>query len=390
MTYFFGKALSSTNASQAEVEEDGCIEKTIVGSSAEGNQSINEKLVNSLMRSPMKKTTLRAPYLVFLGNETNESYAKTGMGMVQWRPELCMGQICLPGGTVNLGLPAHTVQSAVAAGAKSLIIGTAAVGGSIPDHWLPILEEAVLAGLDIVAGVHTPIGKIEGLALAAQQTGARLIDVRIAPEDLPVGTGRKRTGRRLLTVGTDCALGKKYTALALEREMQAQQMKVSFKATGQTGIMIAGEGIPIDAVVGDFTSGAAELLSPDNDVDHWDVIEGQGGLFHPGYAAVSMGLLMGSQPDAFVVCTEFGRTHMIGWPDFKLPSIEEVIKRTIDIGRQVNPAIRCVGISVNSSSLTGQRRKDWIAQLADVHGVPCVDPLIDGTGPIVEYLKGIY
>lgn len=335
----------------------------------------------------MQKLVLRPPYLIFLGEETEITYAKTGAGLAQWRPELCMGQVSLPGGTVDLGLPAHTIESAIESGAKSLVIGTAAVGGQIPDHWLDMLEAAAAAGLDIVAGGHTRLTNIPRLAAAAANSGAQLIDVRVPPKGLPVASGAKRTGKRLLTVGTDCALGKKYTALAIEREMRAQGMDATFRATGQTGIMIAGEGIPIDSVVADFIAGAAELLSPDNADYHWDVIEGQGGIYHPGYSAVSMGLLVGSQPDVFVVCTEAGRTHIEGWPDFELPTITEVIERTTDIGRQLNPAIRCVGISVNTSSLKEPDRSALLEKMEAQYGLPCFDPLIDGVGRLVDAIR---
>ncbi len=335
----------------------------------------------------MKSIELKPPYLIFVGDAVENSYAKTGLGMVEWRRDLCKGQLSLPEGTVDLGLPAMTLEQASAAGIESLIIGTAAVGGSIPDSWLDILSEAAIRGIDIVAGVHTLLNDIPRLREAAAQTGARLIDVRVPPKTLPVGTGRKRSGRRILMVGTDCALGKKYTALALEKDMKAAGMNADFRASGQTGIMIAGTGIPIDAVVGDFISGAAEILSPDNCPDHWDVIEGQGGIFHPGYSSVSMGLLVGSQPDAFIVCHEAGRTHILGWDDFELPSIEQVIGRTIAIGSQINKEIRCVGVSVNTSSLNNEEREAYLSALSARVGLPCVDPLKNGTRPIINLLN---
>ncbi len=148
-----------------------------------------------------------------------------------------------------------------------------------------------------------------------------MIDVRVPPPGIPIATGRKRSGRRLLTVGTDCALGKKYTALALARAFAARGVPTDFRATGQTGIMIAGAGIPMDAVVADFEAGAAEMLSPDAPPDHWDVIEGQGSLFHPSYACVSLGLLHGSQPDVIVVCHEPGRTGIVGLDAYRLPGL---------------------------------------------------------------------
>ena len=161
----------------------------------------------------------------------------------------------------------------------------------------------------------------------------------------------------------------------------------TFRATGQTGIMLAGEGIPIDAVVADFVSGAAEVISPDNDVNHWDIIEGQGSLFHPGYSGVSLGLLHGSQPDAFVLCHDADRTQISGWEHFNLPTIREAIDQHVLAGSRTNPNIRCVGISVNTSMLSDPERRQYLAELAEAFGLPCVDPLIDGCGAIVGFIK---
>ncbi len=331
--------------------------------------------------------TLRAPYLLFVGEEHRPTYAKTARGIADWRRKLCMGQLRLTDNAVDLGLEDCDVSAAVRAGAGSLIVGTAPVGGRIPDNWIPILAEAARAGLDIVAGLHTRLSSIPDLVQAASEGGVALVDVRVPPAELPVGSGRKRSGNRVLTVGTDCALGKKYTALQLERDLRDAGVKATFRASGQTGIMIAGSGIPMDCVVADFISGAAELLSPDNDEDHWDVIEGQGGIFHPGYAAVSHGLLLGSQPDAFVVCHATGRRHIEGWDGFALPTIDDVIERTIAIGRLTNPAIRCVGISINTQSMDERGRWRYQQSLSDKYGLPCVDPLRDGTGAIVQALQ---
>lgn len=338
----------------------------------------------------MNKIELRSPYLIFLGAEEKLTFAKTGAGLVEWRRELCKGQLRLTKQAVDLCLPSMSLREAADAGVGSLIIGTAAIGGGIPESWLEVLEEALMLGLDIVAGVHSRLSDIPRLKRAAEASGSRLIDVRVPPQNLPVGTGKKRRGMRLLTVGTDCAIGKKYTALALERDMKKAGINVDFRASGQTGIMIAGSGIPIDSVVCDFISGAAEMLSPENSDDHWDVIEGQGAIFHPGYCAVTMGLLVGSQPDAFVVCHEAGRTHISGWEDFPLPTLEQVIERTVAIGSQVNPAIRCVGISVNTSGLDNSARENYLAELSSHLELPCIDPLHGGTGKIITHLQTIY
>jgi len=334
----------------------------------------------------MNRIQLRSPYLIFTGSETRLTYAKTGAGLVHWRRELCLGQLGLGDAGIDLGLPRLRLAEAVAQGAGSLVIGTAAVGGGLPEAWLDTLEQAARLGLDLVAGLHTPLRSAARLCAAAAESGARLVDVRIPPAQLPVGSGKPRSGKRLLTVGTDCAVGKKYTALVLECDMRKAGLQVDFRASGQTGILIAGQGIPMDAVVGDFLAGAAELLSPDNDPDHWDVIEGQGSIFNPGYSAVTLGLLMGSQPDAFVVCHEAGRQCISGWEAQPLPSIEAVIERVTALGTLSNPSIHCVGVSVNTSLLPAAERKPYLDGLRARLRLPCVDPLVQGTADIVARL----
>lgn len=329
---------------------------------------------------------IKFPYLIFLGDEPEETHAKTGMGIAHWRPELCTGQYRLPGSGVDLGIPEMTPAEAKAAGAETMIWGVAGVGGTIPEHWVATLFEAVDAGLDICAGTHSSLTEVPGLAEAAAGKAVSLIDVRSPPPDLPVGSGAKRTGNRLLAMGTDCVVGKKYTALAIAKEMDDRGWSSDFRATGQTGIMIAGGGIPIDAVVSDFVSGAAEILSPDNDADHWDVIEGQGGLFHPGYAAVTLGLLHGSQPDAFVVCHAAGRQFVEAFPECPLPSIPKLIEQTIVCGSVTNGGIRCAGVSINTSAMDASERESHLRDLSQSTGLPCVDPVATGVGPIVDYL----
>ena len=322
---------------------------------------------------------LPTPYLLFLGDITEKSFAKTALGLVDWAPELCIGELVVEGATVTAGLERMSAEEAVRAGAKSVVIGVANQGGVIPESWRGALAEAMEAGLDVVSGLHTPLDSIPLLAETAKRTGRRLIEIRRPPPDLPVGTGRKRAGKRLLTVGTDCALGKKYTALAISRAFRERGQDVDFRATGQTGIMISGSGIPMDAVVSDFESGAAEVLSPDAATDHWDVIEGQGSLFNPAYAAVSLGLLHGSQPDVFVVCHDPTRETIIGLEGYKLPSLEEVIDLTIRLGSLTNPAIRCAGISMNTSSFSEDQAEKVLAEYSErLHGMPVADPIRGG------------
>ncbi|NNK51396.1 MAG: DUF1611 domain-containing protein [Xanthomonadales bacterium] len=337
--------------------------------------------------SSSNRVDLKPPYLILIGEEDDATYAKTGLGIVQWRPGQVAGQLRFPGCRVDLGVPDMTIDEAVQSGVGSLLIGVAPVGGTVPQQWWTLMENAASAGLDIVSGLHLKLADNPAVVAAARQSGARLIDVRTPPAGLPVGTGIKRIGNRVLTVGSDCAIGKKYTALALHEAMCNAGINATFRATGQTGIMIAGEGIPIDAVVADFIAGAAEVLSPDNDAGHWDVIEGQGSLFHPGYAGVSLGLLHGSQPDAFVVCHDATRTSVSGWEHYELPSVEECIEQHLSLGRRTNPEIRCVGISVNTAELPADQRSAYLSELSANTGLPCVDPLIDGCGAIVSYIK---
>ena len=333
---------------------------------------------------------LKPPYLILIGNISDPTYAKTGFGIVQWRPDLVAGQLRFAGCEVDMGVPDLTIEEAVQSGAKSLLIGVAPIGGVVPDSWWATIEEAARAGLDIICGLHFKLAEFPRVVAAAATSGARLIDVRNPPTDIPVGTGIKRSGKRVLMVGTDCAIGKKYSALALDQAMREAGMNSTFRATGQTGIMLAGEGIPIDSVVADFISGAAELISPDNHEDHWDVIEGQGSLFHPGYSGVSLGLLHGSQPDAFVLCHDATRTAVSGWEHYALPSIQDCIDQHLLAGSRTNPDIRCVGISVNTSELQADERLAYLTRLSETTGLPCVDPLIDGCGAIVELIRKLY
>ena len=337
----------------------------------------------------MKKIKLKAPYLILLGEDEDPTYAKTGLGLVQWRPDLVAGQLRFSKLAVDLGVPDMTIEEAVYHRVGSLVIGVAPRGGIVPETWFETIEKAARYGLDIVNGLHLKLNDFPSIVEAAGKSGARLIDIRVPPANLPVGNGKKRSGKRLLTVGTDCASGKKYTALALEQAMRKVGMNATFRATGQTGIMIAGEGIPIDAVPADFISGAAELVSPDNDESHWDIIEGQGSLFHPGYAGVSLGLLHGSQPDAFVVCHDASRKFISGWEHYPLPAIQECIDMHILLGKRTNPNIRCVGISVNTSKIPTGLREEYLENLSKETKLPCVDPLIDGCDTIVNYMNMI-
>jgi uncharacterized NAD-dependent epimerase/dehydratase family protein len=330
--------------------------------------------------------SLRRPYLMFLGTAPDQLAAKTAQGIVHWRPDWCVGQLRLPGCKADLGLKEMSVAEAAKAGAKTVIVGVANRGGVLDESWIPVLVEALDRGMDLASGLHKRLSDLPALRAAAERHGRQLADVRHPARDFAVGTGRKRTGKRLLTVGTDCSIGKMYTALALEKEMKRRGLEADFRATGQTGIFIAGDGVSIDAVVADFISGAVEWLSPDNEPDHWDLIEGQGSLFHASYAGVSLGLLHGAQPDALVMCHEPTRQHMRGLPHYKLPDLETCIEANLAAARLTNPAVKLVGFSINTSALDGAAAERCLAATADRFGLPAVDPMRTGVGPIVDQL----
>ncbi len=329
---------------------------------------------------------IRHPYLLFLGDAPDQLSAKTAQGVAQWRPDWCLGQLRLPGCQADLGLKDMTLDEAVAAGARTLVVGVANRGGVIAESWIGALERALALGLDLASGLHSKLADVPGLAAGATSNGARLFDVRHPSERFPVANGAKRPGKRLLTVGTDCAVGKMFAALALEKEMQARGMKADFRATGQTGILIAGNGVSVDAVVADFISGATEWLTPANDDDHWDVVEGQGSLFHASFAGVSMGLIHGSQPDALVLCHEPTRSHMRGLPDYPLPSLEACLEANLAAARLTNPAVVSVGIAVNTSRMAPGDAAAYLAETGARLGLPAVDPVRDGVAPIVDRL----
>ena len=327
------------------------------------------------------------PYLLFLGDAPDQLAAKTAQGVKDWRPDWCLGQMRLPGCKADLGLPELNLEEAAEQGAKTLVIGVANRGGVISEAWSDVLVKAIESGFDLAAGLHNRLADDSLLRGAAEAHSRNLFDVRHPSRSFDVASGKKRSGRRLLTVGTDCSVGKMYTSLAVEKEMQARGMKADFRATGQTGILIAGDGVSVDAVVADFISGAVEWLSPENEPDHWDIIEGQGSLFHASYAGVSLGLLHGAQADALILCHEPTRPHMRGLPDYPVPPIHDCIQRNLEAARLTNPAAVCIGIAVNTSGLPEDEARRFLDETAEAHNLPAVDPVRDGVAPIVDKIQ---
>jgi uncharacterized NAD-dependent epimerase/dehydratase family protein len=330
------------------------------------------------------EATIQGPYLLFLADVPDDGSAKTAMGIWQWRRELCAGQLRLPGCEVDLGLPELTPAEAAQRGIRTMIVGVANDGGFIAPNWVATIVAALEAGLDVASGLHEPLAGVPEIAAAARRTGRQLFEVRQPAQSFSPGGGIKRSGKRLLTVGTDCAIGKKYAALAIEKEMRSRGIDADFRATGQTGIFISGRGVAIDSVISDFVSGAAEWLSPAAAPDHWDIIEGQGALFHPAYAGVTLGLIHGSQPDLLVLCHELGRTYLGGFEGFTIPSLESCMETYLAAARLTNPRARFAGMSLNTSRSGEAAAARALAETSARLSLPCCDPIRGGVGPIVD------
>ena len=332
---------------------------------------------------------IQTPYLLFLGDAPDQLAAKVAQGITDWRPENAVGQFRLPGCGADMGLADMTLEEGRAAGARTLVIGVANRGGVISEAWKVAIVKALQMGYDVAAGLHNLLRNEDALQAAAKVNGGTLHDVRVPSVAYPIANGQKRTGKRALAIGTDCSCGKMYTAMSMDAEMVARGLKSDFRATGQTGILITGKGVPLDAVIADFMAGAVEYLTPDNDPDHWDHIEGQGSLFHVSYSGVTMALIHGGQPDALILCHEPTRTHMRGLPQYKLPTLETLRDTALPIARVANPNCQVTGVSVNTKALDEAAAKACLYEIEDRMGLPATDPYRFGAGKLVDPLLAL-
>ena len=330
---------------------------------------------------------INSPYLLFLGDAADSLAAKVAQGIVDWRPDNCVGQLRLDNCHADCGLQDMSLAEAADAGAKTLVIGVANRGGVIAPLWIEVLNEALDSGLDIAAGLHNKLADLPELADKASRLGRHLHDVRHPLQQFSVGSGKKRSGKRILPVGTDCSCGKMYTALALEKGLRERGLNADFRATGQTGILICGEGVSVDAVVSDFISGATEYLAPAAADDHWDVVEGQGSLFHPSFAGVTLGLIHGAQPDYLVLCHEPTRTHMRGVPEYALPSIDACMQASLAAAKLTNPDAKFAGLSLNTKALGEVEAKQLLDELEQTHQLPAVDPFRTGVDKLLDIMR---
>lgn len=328
----------------------------------------------------------KAPYLLFLGDAPDRLAAKMAQGIYDWRPESAVGQFRMKDCNVDLGITDLSIQDAVAAGAKTLVIGIVNRGGVISESWKSILIEALEAGMDIASGLHNLLRDEPDLVAAAEKAGQKLYDVRVPSIQYPIANGKKRSGKRCLAVGTDCSVGKMYTTLSMHREMKKCGMNATFRATGQTGILIEGDGVPLDAVIADFMAGSIEWLTPDNAEDHWDLIEGQGSLFHASYSGVTTALIHGGQPDALILCHEPTREHMRGLPEYQLPPLEALRDLSLRMATIVNPDCKVIGISINTQHMEEAEAIAYLNKVEKEMGLPTIDPFRQGPSRLIEAL----
>jgi uncharacterized NAD-dependent epimerase/dehydratase family protein len=283
-----------------------------------------------------------------------------------------------------------TIEEGLRGAPTALLVGIAPQGGQLPEAWRDVLAAAIAAGLDVVSGLHFYLGDDPELAALAGRAGVRIHDLRKPPSSLPVAHGLARDVEPLtvLTVGTDCNIGKMTAALQVRDALRTRGARVGFAATGQTGILIEGWGIAVDSVVADFIAGAAERLvlraAEGNDVV---LVEGQGSLVHPGYSGVTLGLLHGSMPDAMILCHQptrqcpYGGGNAYHW--MPLPSVEEMIGICEGAIAPLRPA-KVIGISLVTFDMEESAARAEIARIAQVTGLPVTDPVRFGAEPLAE------
>lgn len=338
-------------------------------------------------------------YLVLAQGRFGPQTSKTANSAVRYLPDRVAAVVdpAQAGRTVQqvLGFGGEipvvaTVADGLALGPTALLVGIAPQGGKLPDDWRPALREGMEAGLHLVSGLHFHLADDPELAEIAARRGVRIHDLRRPPAELPVSTGRARLVDALVvhTVGTDCNIGKMTAALQLRDALVARGARVGFAATGQTGILIEGWGISVDAVVADFVGGAAEQLvlraAQGNDVV---LVEGQGSLVHPGYSGVTLGLLHGSMPDAQILCHQPSRacpwSYARAYEWMRLPTIPEMIRICEGAIAPLRPS-PVIGVALNTWDLDDDGARAAADRVHAETGLPAVDPVRFDPAPLVD------
>jgi uncharacterized NAD-dependent epimerase/dehydratase family protein len=332
-------------------------------------------------------------YLILAeGFSGDPHYGKTARGVVRYRRRDVVALLdSTRAGETQDGLPiVATVNEAVCFNPTTALVGVATQGGRFPPEWRELLKSCIRKGLDVENGLHEFIADDPEMAELAARHRVELRDLRRPPADLnvPTGANMRVPARIVLTVGSECAIGKKTVALELDLEARSRGLRSQFVPTGQTGIVIAGWGIAVDAVVADFLAGAAERLVVEGHRRGGEdvlFVEGQGALVHPAYSGVTMGLIHGAAPHAFVLCHRAGQTEVEGYPGHPIPSLEELVELH---ERAALPArrARVEGIALNTRELDEAQARAAIAAAEGETGLPTDDPLRFGSVKLVDAL----
>jgi uncharacterized NAD-dependent epimerase/dehydratase family protein len=280
-----------------------------------------------------------------------------------------------------------SVREAIDRGATTLLIGVAPTGGVLAPSWRPALLEAIAAGLDLEAGLHTQLAGDPELRAAAERAGTRLVDLRAAPADLTVPEGpysRPDSVRVVHSVGSDTVIGKKVVTLELDRAARERGERSVYVPTGQTGVAIAGWGMAVDHVISDYVAGAGERLVREG-AERGDLlfVEGQGALFHPAYSGVTLGLLHGSAPDQLILVHKAGARSIRNYPDLAIPPLAELVAAYELVTARVRPA-KVVAVALNTSDLDDDDARAAIAAAGDETGLPAGDVVRFGAETVLD------
>ena len=329
-------------------------------------------------------------YLILAeGRSGDPHYGKTARGVIRYGPDPTVAVLdTTRAGEEMAGIPVvATVEDALPHGPTTALVGVATQGGRFPPEWRELLKSCIAAGLDVENGLHEFLADDAELSELAAANGVELRDLRRPPADLNVPTGDNLAldARIVLTVGSDCAIGKKTVALELDLEARRRGLQSIFVPTGQTGIAIAGWGIAVDAVVSDFLAGAAERLVVEGHERGGELlfVEGQGSLSHPAYSGVTLGLVHGAAPHAFVLCHRAGSTEIEGYPGHPLPSLPDLVELHERIALPLRPA-RVACLALNTAHLGEAEARAAIAAASEETGLPADDPVRFGAGPLLD------
>jgi D-glutamate N-acetyltransferase len=323
------------------------------------------------------------------GFSADTHYGKTMRGVLRYRCEDVVAIVdSTRAGEVESGVPVvRDVESALAFAPRVALVGVATQGGRFPPAWRTLLADCIRSGLAIENGLHQMLADDPELRPLADRHGVELRDLRRPPDglDCPTGENLAVPARIVLTVGSDCAIGKMTVALELDRASRGRGLASVFVPTGQTGIAIAGWGISVDAVVADFVAGAAERLVVEGHGRGGELlwVEGQGSLVHPAYSGVTLGLYHGSVPHALVLCHRAGTSEVEGYPGHPLPSLPELVELHERMSLPARPA-RVAAIGLNTAGLDAAAAEAAVTAAADETGLPAADPVRDGAGPILD------